>query len=128
MNGAGLQLARSEQRLSGFENHAVVYFKQLVDEEPGAVGRALGAVTILKNPIPVNVFDGALQPAQLVVVELNVASRHTTDKDLFVALEGEYLVQLGSINEFQLDAVVGGIATTPILSLKEIHRQMRRAK
>lgn len=128
MNGAGLQLARSEQRLSGFENHAVVYFKQLVDEEPGAVGRALGAVTILKNPIPVNVFDGALQPAQLVVVELNVASRHTTDKDLFVALEGEYLVQLGSINEFQLDAVVGGIAATPILSLKEIHRQMRRAK
>lgn len=128
MNGAGLQLARSEQRLSGFENHAVVYFKQLVDEEPGAVGRALGAVTILKNPIPVNVFDGALQPAQLVVVELNVASRHTTDKDLFVALESEYLVQLGSINEFQLDAVVGGIAATPILSLKEIHRQMRRAK
>ena len=128
MNGAGLQLARSEQRLSGFENHAVVYFKQLVDKEPGAVGRALGAVTILKNPIPVNVFDGALQPAQLVVVELNVASRHTTDKDLFVALESEYLVQLGSINEFQLDAVVGGIAATPILSLKEIHRQMRRAK
>ena len=128
MNGAGLQLARSEQRLSGFENHAVVYFKQLVDEEPGAVGRALGAITILKNPIPVNVFDGALQPAQLVVVELNVASWHTTDKDLFVALEGEYLVQLGSINEFQLNAVVGGIAATPILSLKEIHRQMRRAK
>ena len=107
MHGAGLQLACSEQCLSCFENHAVVYFKQLVDEEPRSIGRALVAITILKNPIPVNVFYGALQPAQLVVVELNVASWHATDKDLFIALESEYLVQLGSINEFQLDAVIG---------------------
>ena len=63
MNSARLQLAGSEQRLSGFENHAVVYSKQLVDEEPRAISRALVAITILENPIPVDVFDSALQPA-----------------------------------------------------------------
>ena len=57
------QFTRSEECLACFEDHPVVYFKQLVDEEPRAIGRALVAVTILENPIPVDVFDSALQPA-----------------------------------------------------------------
>lgn len=43
---------RPEESLARLEDHLVVYFEELVDEEPGAVRAQLRAVTVLKNPVP----------------------------------------------------------------------------
>ena len=137
LDGSWRKLARPEKCLSSFENHAVVYFKQLVDEEPRAISRALIPITILENPIPVDVFDGTLQSTQLVIVKLNIACRHASDKDLFIAFECENLVKFRTIDEFELDSIIGRTTTlidltvcttAPILSLKEVDGQVRRTE
>ena len=63
LDGPRLEFTGAEEGLARLENHAVVYFKQFVHEEPRAIGRAFQAVTVFENPIPVDVLNGALQPA-----------------------------------------------------------------
>ena len=87
-----LELARPKQSLPGLEHHPVVYFKQLINKQPRAIGGAFRSITIFKNPIPVDVFDCALQAAELIVIELDIAAGHAANENLFVALEGEDLV------------------------------------
>ena len=73
----------------------------------------------------------------MVIVELNVASWHSTDKDLFIALKGENLVKFRPVNKFQLDPIIGRSAplidftvstAAPILTLEKVYSQMRRAE
>jgi hypothetical protein len=92
LNRARLQLPRSKQSLARLEHHPVVYFKQFVNEEPRAIGRTLQAVAIFKYPIPVDVLDCALESAELVVFELDIAGGHATDLDLLAAFESENLI------------------------------------
>ena len=112
---AGLQLTRSKQCLACFEHHAIVYFKELIDKEPRAVGGAFQAVTILQNPIPVDILNGALKTRKLVVFKLDIAGGHTPDLNLFTTLEGENLVKLGAIDEFQLDAIIGIVSALSLV-------------
>jgi len=56
-------LAGSKEGLAGLEHHSIVDLKKFIYEEPRAIGRVLRSVTVFENPIPVNVFDRALQPA-----------------------------------------------------------------
>ena len=114
------QFTRSEECLACFEDHPVVYFKQLIYKEPRAIGRALQSITILKDPIPVEVFDRALQARKLVVIELNIAGGHTPNLDLLATLEGEHLVKFRSINEFQLDAIIGAIDSLTLVARIDI--------
>lgn len=105
-NRARFQFASSKQGLARLEDHTVVYFKQLIHEEPRAICRAFHTVTIFKNPIPINVLDCALEATKLVVFELDIARWHTADLNLVAASEREHLVELRSIDEFELDPVV----------------------
>lgn len=39
-----------EERLSGLEDHLIVYFEELVHEQPGTVGAQLLPIAILEDP------------------------------------------------------------------------------
>jgi hypothetical protein len=92
LNRAWLQLTRPEKSLAGLKDHAIVYFKKLIDEQPSAIGRVLVAVTIFENPIPVDIFNGALESTELVILELDIARWHAADQDFLIAFESEDLV------------------------------------
>ena len=92
LNRSWLELARPKQGLPGLEHHPIVYFKQLINKQPRAISGAFRSISIFENPIPVDVFDCALQAAELIVIELDIAAGHATNENLFVALEGEHLV------------------------------------
>ena len=137
LDGSWRQLARPEKCLSSFENHAVVYFKQLVNEEPRSIRWTLATITVFQDPIPIDILNGALEAAQLVIIKLNIARRHASDKDLFIAFECENLVKFRTIDEFELDSIIGWTTTlidltvsttAPILSLKEVDSQVRRSE
>ena len=97
----------------------------------------------MQNPIPIDVLDRALQTAQLVIIELYIARRHSSDLNLLIWIECENLVKLWPVNEFQLDPAIF-ILVCPALSLvvklpidrissiidslEEINSQMRGAK
>ena len=133
LDSARRQLARPEQSLTSFEDHAVVDFKQLVDKEPRTVRRTFVPVAIFQDPIPVNVLNRALQTTQLIIVEFNVAGWHATNKNLLIALKGEHLVKFRSINKLQLDSVICRSATlinfsvcsaASIFTLEKVYSQM----
>lgn len=50
--------------------------------------------------------DGALDPAELVVFKLDAAAGHAANLYHFIGAVGEDLVQLGPVDELQLDLVV----------------------
>ena len=97
----------------------------------------------MQNPIPIDVLDRALQTAQLVIIELYIARRHSSDLNLLIWIECENLVKLWPVNELQLDPAIF-ILVCPALSLvvklpidrissiidslEEINSQMRGAK
>ena len=105
-HAAWFELTCAEERLPGLEDHPIVHLKQLVNEEPRAIGRILCPVAVPENPIPVEVLDLALHSTELIIVELDTTRRHPANCDLLILLEGEDLIILGSINELKLYCIV----------------------
>ena len=93
------ELTCAEERLPGLEDHPIVHLKQLVNEEPRAIGRILCSVAVPENPIPVEVLDLTLHSTELIVIELDAARRHSAYGDLLILLEGKDLISLGPVNE-----------------------------
>ena len=75
-----------------------------------------------------------MEATELVVVEFDAAARHAADSHLRSRLEHKSLVELGSIDELQLDSIAGLLARAlpPIfavtISLEEVDGQVRGAE
>ena len=127
--------------LTSLEDHAVVDLEQLVHKQPGAIRAWLGAITVLEDPVTVLIHDCALESTQLVIVESDVAGRHSTDHDPLIRLEVEDLVKLGAVDELELDSIQVRTAAlrlmvltryvavlVPALTLEEVDSQVRSAE
>ena len=75
-----------------------------------------------------------MEATELVVVEFDAAARHAADSHLRSRLEHKSLVELGPVDELQLDSVAGLLARAlpPIfavtISLEEVDGQVRGAE
>ncbi len=73
---------RSEESLSRFENHLIIYFEQFIDEQPSAICAQSRAVAVLENPVALFIGDATLNSRERVVVELDIAVRHPSYSNL----------------------------------------------
>jgi hypothetical protein len=92
-----------EEGLSSLKDHAVVYLKELINKQPRAIRALLPTVSVLKHPLVILILDHALLTRKLSVVKEDVTVGQSADKDLLLAFKSVHLVQLGSVNEFELD-------------------------
>ena len=89
-----------KEGLPCLEDHLVVYFKQLINEEPCAISTQLRTVSILEHPVAILKGYTALLPGQRIIVKFNIAIRHTPNADdARVLREGKDLISLWTVEE-----------------------------
>ena len=113
---------RSEESLSRFEYHLIVYFKELVDEQPSPVGAQLGAIAIFEYPVALFKLNAALNARKRVIVEFDVTICHSADSNLPRALrECKYLICLGAVQKLQLNLMISLVSSSLVLEKLNHH-------
>jgi hypothetical protein len=118
---------RLKQGLAGLEHHLVVDWEKFVDEEPRAVGALLFTVTVCQQPFAIHVFNDAMQPAKLSVVEADIAARHAPNQHFLICRVHECLVRLGPVDKFELNRLIVYSAPASVRSIlisRKVYRHM----